>query len=799
MVLLDFINLNCMQSNILYVLTSARNVRDFYLLKAQKNGLIPKAISIAEFESKAILVKGFRRASNIEQLLIMQKAAKCLKSVSDKLGIPTEFFAFLKNSDYLFSFFKELKNELVPIKDLKQSDIYANYEEHLTILEELEKIYIKSLKEAFLYDDITICELYEINLDFISSYNQIYIKIDGILSKFKWKILTEISSKIEVILEFSSSKFNQKMILDLSKITDLNYNIGMDYIINFSKKFIISSHKISTSQVVKIKGFSMRSLQCAYVFDEISNFIRAGIDSKNIAVILPDEGFYPVLQNCDDNHMLNFSMGSSFKNEAIFILLSTLKASLNDGIDYVYSKDYLLKSKNLQEKISILNFFKFDTNLYAQLKKIYKKQCDFDSFKDLIIKLTLELYLEDEVSYILENELFLLNELLKEQEFSFEMVFELLLLNLSKQRLNLVGGGEVVVTGILESRSKNYEAVIIVDFNDNFIPHRSQKEMFLSSKVRKNSGLISHQDRENLQRFYYENVIRRAKFVSISYLDDKESSISRFGRDFNFIYDNKFSEEAYLNALNQKSIILNLSQKVVKLKHNFFEYPLSFSRLNTYLDCKMKYYYRYILGIKEYRNFLNLMQTNEFGIVLHEFLNEYFSSFKSKFYMDKFLELFKKYENRLAVLDIELFKTGLDEFSKSQNEYFEQGNMVFECEKKMESEIYGIRIQGIVDRIDISKDGNYSLIDYKSGLINEKSFQLSFYEALCQKDLGECKSYYLNILKDYILIENKITKDSLEELIENLKREFDNEVIFDRNLKSCEYCSYALFCKKELK
>ena len=85
------------------------------------------------------------------------------------------------------------------------------------------------------------------------------------------------------------------------------------------------------------------------------------------------------------------------------------------------------------------------------------------------------------------------------------------LLNIARISIDDVGGGKISVMGILESRGMKFDGVIIVDFNDSFIPARSTNEMFLNSKVRQKAGLISYLERENLQRFYYESLINNAK------------------------------------------------------------------------------------------------------------------------------------------------------------------------------------------------------------------------------------------------------------------------------------------------
>ena len=55
-----------MQNNSLFVLSSSRNVRDFYSSRLNSNCLLPKAISIADFFNEAIYVPDRRYEANTQ-------------------------------------------------------------------------------------------------------------------------------------------------------------------------------------------------------------------------------------------------------------------------------------------------------------------------------------------------------------------------------------------------------------------------------------------------------------------------------------------------------------------------------------------------------------------------------------------------------------------------------------------------------------------------------------------------------------------------------------------------------------
>ncbi|MDY3132571.1 MAG: PD-(D/E)XK nuclease family protein [Campylobacter lanienae] len=784
-----------MQNRSLFVFSTSRNVRDFYSNNLSSNSLLPKIMNISEFFGEVIYVPDRRRATDMESLLYMRNAINRVENISSILNIRDEFLVFLKNSNYIFSFFKELSKEKKRVADLSIADTYANYDEHLAILDNLGRIYKQSLNERGLYDDITISDCYEINPNFISNFDRIELRIDGILTLLEWEILIKISEKIPLILNFDCSKFNQKTIEKIRNFTNLNFKTSHNYKLNLSDKSIESETKLNQNPNINIMGFSLRSLQAAFVFDEISNMIRDGIKPQNIAVILPDESFAEVLQNLDENNMLNYAMGKSLKNSPIYTLLHTIKEAISQELEYEFNENYIQDSKELNQLITTLNSFKISTQIYQDIQNIFYSKVEFNRFENAIKSLLNDIKRVDEIDEIIENELFYIKTLLRQIELKFSDILELFLINFSSKTQSMVGGGLVSVIGILESRFKSYDGVIIVDFNDSLVPKRSQKEMFLSSVVRKNAGLISHSDRENLQRFYYESLINRAKRVSISYVENDENIVSRFIKDFESVKKIEISQISYENALHQGGIAIDLTPREIVETHDFFAWPLSFSRLDTYLKCPRRYYYKYIKNIQESR--FDDRDALDFGNLIHEALEKYFEKSNDKFDKSEFLQIYSKYQKE-STLKSEIFKLKLDEFASSQNSHFKDGFSVSKCEMNIETEFDGIPIKGKIDRVDIN--GNYIwLIDYKSGKADKKSLQLAFYELLYQAKFDKTAKGYFYSFDDNQFTNSKADIDKLIEVLDELKEINNSQIPFSQDTKHCDICPYESLCLRGLR
>ncbi|EEU4891326.1 PD-(D/E)XK nuclease family protein [Campylobacter coli] len=787
---------------ILRIFSSSRKIKEYQEKAKAKNALLDSAFLVSDFLDRVCVVNSFK-ASSYESLLLMQEACLKSKDLEKKLGISAEFFAFLKNNEYLFSFFKELSLEKKSIQDLKNNDYYATYNEHLEILDEVYTNYLLLLKQHNLYDDLSLAQEYKLNLDFLNEYEGIYYDLQGFLSKFEEDLLCEISKIKSTIISFKTSKFNLEYLLELDFLKDIHLELDMFYEVNLSQKKILKQEKLSNpNTLVKLKAFELRSLQCAFVMDEISNFVRAGIDPEKIAVITPDESFCELLKLFDKNNMLNFASGVSIKESLFYQKIKALYNGANsDAFIYKIDENYFEQEKMIFDyHNTLLHYLELQ---FEDFRTRFDQICDLQYFENLIHS-----FLKDEsqeLMNLVQKELCFIKDLLKNKSLKLKELMQLFFMQLDQIKLSYVGGGKVTVMGLLESRGLSFDGVVILDFNEDFVPKRSINELFLNNEVRKKAGLISYERRENLQRLYYENLIKNAKKLSISFVENEEQTRSRFldELDFNFFEEKTTPSKAYLNALKlgYQGVRLNLNPiKAPVLKHDIFEKELSFSRLNLFLNQKRTYFYRYILELPEPRALSDESKAKNQGNFIHKMLELYYknyskNNFNLKIFNDLLEQEYQKYS--ISELELEIFKLKFIQFAKNEEEHFKLGYKVIEQEeehyKALNIQNHTIRLKGIIDRIDKLEDKHF-IIDYKSGKVPSKSFQLAFYKALYDEN-AETKFYDLNQMQ---FVEEKAKSlDELKECLKDLLEQREEEIEFENDKD--EYCPYKIIYKKDFR
>ena len=854
----------------LYIFTNSRKIREFNA-KFQ-NELVPKAMTIAQFEQKAVLVQGRFEVDEAYALVLMQRACASVREASERLRIPSEFFAFLKNNDYLFSFFKELAISKKSVADLKFSDIYADYEEHLGILEAVFARYKELLAAENLYDGIALPEIYRLNGGFVREFREIYLEVDGFLSEFEWELFSEIAKLTTLKIIFQTSKFNKKLILKLAEISGLNaseFSLYGEFELNLSSRELKKTGAVHKNPLVLKRSFSARSLQAAYAMAKASEFVAEGIKPENIAVILPDESFAEILRLHDRGKMFNFAMGESFTRTRFFQILKCMVTAINDRIRVNLSED---NYKNFNEFEFNLHEFGVGSELFAKFKNGFEAPCSFEDFRALMEDI-LALESDHAAAQKTREELFYAQSLARYFSFTLRQICEIFLIKLARLRLDHVGGGKIGVMGVLESRGLKFDGVIVLDFNDDLVPKHSVNEMFLSSRVRQKAGLIGYVDRENLQRFYYESLIGGAKKAAICYAANEEKIASRFLGEFNAVEDARYGDESYAALFNgefdavadeqkfdgetnphldkknedkpgqmkiakERSLFefdaqgelnsdANLASKFdenaaqnetpsenpralnlikftrkapakpkifeqdIIVKHDFFAIPLSFSRLNTYLQCPRRYYYRYILNVKP-PVMPQTASAADFGNSLHRALFEYYSKFE-RFDLAKFETVLRELNTPSLEREITMIK--MEKFKAVEDARYEAGWRVQGLEKEIDSVFAGVRITGKIDRIDVC-GGELAVIDYKSGKFDAKSLQLPFYEALVGRP---CEGYFYDLRDNMNLVASEASTEALAEAIEQLKS-INNTLINFGEAKGAmsEYEDYKILVKGEL-
>ncbi|MBN2815498.1 MAG: PD-(D/E)XK nuclease family protein [Campylobacterales bacterium] len=771
------------------VLPSTRAIRA-QLTSLSETLFLPNYLTMSDFISKLCLVEEYKFMDEDTRILLLLEASDF--NAFKALQIERNFFTFTKNSTYIFKFFEELSAEQYDIQELSGADIYAEYDEHIAILQELYTRYEKLCNERKLLDKIFLPKIYTFNKAYARSCKEVTIHLEGHLTNFEFELLEKLKEFTSLFIVVPTTQFNKKVQQRFESL-GIALEPGYEHTISLNDSQIVERVKLSETKNVSCEALSESLLEVAFIKQKIYEFIEKGYEPEKIAIILPDEQKVSILKSFDGKSNLNFAMGESYINTFIYKKLDATLTFIEQD------------SKENEARLE-----RFGDEFYITLFSLYKRELSSVDLPSFLSSVGESIQIKEEKKIFLE-ELYSFEKLIHYMKgMSVKSALKLFMQRLSKRTLDDVRGGKITVMGVLETRNVSFDAVVIIDFDDNNVPTRSDKDMFLNTQIREKAQLPTTKDRENLQKHYYEMLMRRSQEVAISYVHSTQNAPSRFLKQLNIRETNSYSESDYASILFESKQPSHCEEEPIIQEYSFKGIELSATRLKTYLSCKRKYYYKYIESLKEHEIPQDIPKEHEIGTSVHEALKELYRKNNSYTEIKKLQDDFESEldklsgESELEHYLIKLQKERFKEFYVNEIERFKQGWKVFSCEESYKVMFNGMQLVGKIDRID-KRDDELEVLDYKTGnytLYNKNNFpdatdfQLEFYYLLAS-ELGKVTRCAFYDLKESEIIPEAFLKEKLALLASHIQDLLSIESVnFEKceDIKNCQYCEYALIC-----
>ncbi|MBN2347762.1 MAG: PD-(D/E)XK nuclease family protein [Bacteroidales bacterium] len=316
------------------------------------------------------------------------------------------------------------------------------------------------------------------------------------------------------------------------------------------------------------------------------------------------------------------------------------------------------------------------------------------------------------------------------------------------------------VMGILETRTLDFENIIVLSMNEGLFPKSVSIPSFIPNNLRIGFGLPTSEHQDAIYAYYFYRLLHRSKNIFLVYNSQPKGMLS--GERSRFLHQLFYEPVFRIKEISYSlPVTITLSQKISIKKTEYvlkrlerFTGPngaaLSPSALNTYIDCSLKFYFRYILGVKEPDDITEDIDLPSFGNILHKVMNKlyepYFGSvtdsakittllqnktgildkavdesFKEEYF--KFLqdgepvkyagrhqiikEIILKYTEQILQVDAKISPFEIIDLEKG---YY------ISLELKGLNGLKTVNIGGIIDRID-RVNGKIRIIDYKTGQV----------------------------------------------------------------------------------
>ncbi len=524
-------------------------------------------------------------------------------------------------------------------------------------------------------------------------------------------------------------------------------------------------------------------------------------EEEKTAVIIPQEHMlFSVLHSVpEDFKSLNVTMGYPLRNTALytfFELVCRLQQGATEGPLFPYKvalelldHPYLSQSvaEDAQEKIlelkkaiihrnqSLVPLFLFQEMQLPIFDALFYKAPDVAHFSEYLTKLLLfinksvlteefeDAAPEQEFVLKLYKELKKLEDLMATHTMNLQMETFIRLLRQVVQGVRVPFSGEPLlglqIMGVLETRNLDFDQVIIMSMNEGAFPQAASKNSFIPYNLRKAFHLPTFEQHDAMYAYLFYRLAQRCKKMYM--IHNTETDGNYKGEESRYLYQLRFESPFKLKekvlALEPKvkqaeAIAIEKKGQVMEiLKERYItkEYPLSPSAINTFLDCPLRFYFRYIAQLKEREELKEELDMAATGTILHNALEALYKGLMTRTNSNTIMPKQIK-EELMKSLPFEIEKGIREHYKINSDQHLKlAGNNVIVNEmlnkmgeKILETDIayapfeivglemgrnkfikvpfqyegkkYDMKISGSIDRVDL-KGKQLRILDYKTG------------------------------------------------------------------------------------
>lgn len=317
------------------------------------------------------------------------------------------------------------------------------------------------------------------------------------------------------------------------------------------------------------------------------------------------------------------------------------------------------------------------------------------------------------------------------------------------------------VMGVLETRNLDFRHLVLLSVNEGQLPKSGGDSSFIPYNLRKAFGMTTIEHKIAVYAYYFYRLLQRAERITLMYNTSSDGlnrgEWSRFMLQFLIEWPHPITRqflEAGQSPQGTSPITVEKTPDVMRRMQSLFDVranpkaKFSPSALNYYLDCPLKFYYRYVAGLSAPDEVSAEIDSATFGSIFHYAAEHIYKDLTThgKVINKEALETLLRNEVKLQDYVDTAFKKLF--FNVPQNEKLEYNGVQLinsaviarylkqllqndlryapftfiasemEVDEPIDIQtpkgVIKSRIGGIIDRMD-SKDGTLRIVDYKTG------------------------------------------------------------------------------------
>ena len=315
---------------------------------------------------------------------------------------------------------------------------------------------------------------------------------------------------------------------------------------------------------------------------------------------------------------------------------------------------------------------------------------------------------------------------------------------------------DIQVMGVLETRMLDFDNLLLLNVEEGVVPQQQADLSFIPYYLRKSYHMPTKDEGATVYAYNFFRLMARAKHVTLLFSEAETAmgrkTMSRFIMQM-MVNPNHFTvRKCSLNEAkntysdNSESNLISPSSCVL---HPSSFTSLSPSAINTYIECRRKFYWQYVERLRQVEPDTLIFASNTLGTIVHQVMEDLYKPLLNTPLNPDWLE---QTANNDALL-IEALRQAYNEVNEKNGvEYhFDRhpmenivmiefvknilrrdkqdaqahGLTILLSEKKHSFLLDGVRIGGTIDRMD--KVGNrVRIVDYKTGAYDAKRLETTW-------------------------------------------------------------------------
>jgi len=192
------------------------------------------------------------------------------------------------------------------------------------------------------------------------------------------------------------------------------------------------------------------------------------------------------------------------------------------------------------------------------------------------------------------------------------------------------------IMGVLETRNLDYKNVFILSMNEGAFPSSGNSGSYIPFNIRRAYGLPTMEHQDAMYAYLFYRMLQRSENIFLFYNSETDvlgqGEMSRYLQQLVYESGRQMEKRILHNPIQPRPVnpvVItkdeSLLEKLVKLSRGNERYSgISPSALNTYVECRLRFYLRHVARIKEPAEVEEDLDARVLGNFLHEVMELFY-------------------------------------------------------------------------------------------------------------------------------------------------------------------------------